>query len=229
MPLQRAEAGIRPGGRPPFLCATRKEAPIRAPQSATPSRCEGANLRRGACGVRRGTHCALRAPFGQPRRVSARSGCVLRHTRHPASTPTQAQPEGVGTSRAIAALGPGFAGASATRWQARPSAAMARVGCWTPTPFVCACGAQGMADQGSRLSERRRREFERDPASTEHHRLPGAKRRDADSRVAFFCLLFLARQEKKVPRRGHIPAPALKTRISGNYQKYSYSRLFHKR
>ena len=86
-----------------------------------------------------------------------------------------------------------------------------------------------MADQGSRLSERRRREFERDPASTEHRRLPGAKRRDADSRVAFFCLLFLARQEKKVPRRGHIPAPALKTRISGNYQKYSYSRLFHKR
>ena len=92
--LQSAEAGIRPGGRPPFLCATRKEAPIRAPQSATPSRCEGANLRRGACGVRRGTHCALRAPFGQPRRVSARSGRVLRHTRHPANTPPQAQPEG---------------------------------------------------------------------------------------------------------------------------------------
>ena len=56
--LQSAEAGIRPGGRPPFLCATRKEAPIRAPQSATPSRCEGVNLRRGAYGVRRGTHCA---------------------------------------------------------------------------------------------------------------------------------------------------------------------------
>ncbi len=29
-----------------------------------------------------------------------------------------------------------------------------------------------MADQGSRLFERRRREFERDPASTEHRRLP---------------------------------------------------------
>ena len=68
-----------------------------------------------------------------------------------------------------------------------------------------------MADQGSRLSERRRREFERDPASTKHRRLPGAKRRVADSRVAFFCLLFLARQEKKVPRRGHIPASAFST------------------
>jgi hypothetical protein len=35
--LQSAEAGTRPGGRPPFLCATRKEAPIRAPQSAAPA------------------------------------------------------------------------------------------------------------------------------------------------------------------------------------------------
>ena len=58
VPWLRAEAGSRPGGRPPFLCATSKEEPIRAPQSATPSRCEGANLRRGACGVRRITHCA---------------------------------------------------------------------------------------------------------------------------------------------------------------------------
>ncbi|RCX10899.1 hypothetical protein IP95_00330 [Extensimonas vulgaris] len=33
--------------------------------------------------------------------------------------------------------------------------------------------------------------------------------RDADSRVAFFCLLFLARQEKKVRRRAHIPASSL--------------------
>ena len=40
------------------------------------------------------------------------------------------------------------------------------------TPFWLRRGAQGMADQGSRLFERRRREFERDPASTEHHRLP---------------------------------------------------------
>ena len=42
------------------------------PQSATPSLCEGANLRRGGCGVRRGTRFALRAPLGQPRRVRAR-------------------------------------------------------------------------------------------------------------------------------------------------------------
>ena len=36
-------------------------------------------------GVRRRTHCALRAPLKQLRQVSARSACVLRHTHaHPA-------------------------------------------------------------------------------------------------------------------------------------------------
>jgi hypothetical protein len=115
-------------------------------------------------------------------------------------------------------------------------------------------GAQRPADQGSRLSERS--EFERDPAGREHRRLPEAKRRDADSGVAFFCLLFLATQEKKVRRRAHIPAPALGTgmqadqraspgfdKLSPNgwmcdwrqetpgnhYQLHSYPRLFRKR
>ncbi len=36
--------------------------------------------------------------------------------------------------------------------------------------------------------------------------LPVAKRRDADSRGVFFCLLCLHEQEKKVARRGEIPA-----------------------
>ena len=34
-------------------------------------------------GLRRRTHCALRAPFKQLRQVSARSACVLRHTHAP--------------------------------------------------------------------------------------------------------------------------------------------------
>jgi hypothetical protein len=82
-------------------------------------------------------------------------------------------------------------------------------GCSAPPPLCMRRGAQRPADQGSRLSERS--EFERDPAGREHRRLPGAQRRDADSGVAFFCLLFLATQEKKVRRRAHIPAPALCT------------------
>ena len=58
-------------------------------------------------------------------------------------------------------------------------------------------GAQRFADKGSQLFERNAVErVLRDPAKREHRRLPVAKRRDADSGVAFFCLLFLARQEK---------------------------------
>ena len=67
------------------------------------------NLCRGTCGVRRRTRLRARrgATLEQPRRVRSRSGCVLRHSHHPASTTPQARPQGVGagTTRAVAALG----------------------------------------------------------------------------------------------------------------------------
>jgi hypothetical protein len=44
-------------------------------------------------------------------------------------------------------------------------------------------------DQGERLSERS--EFELDPISGEHRRLPVASLRDPDHRVAFFFAYFL--------------------------------------
>ena len=153
VPSLRAEAGSRPGGRPPFLSATRKEAKKRAPQSAAPSGQPASGCLRGApwnslraCG----------APFGQPRRVSARSGCVLRHTRHPASTPPQAQPEGgwkpdtghrCARPRGVQAL---------RAAQAKPSRAQRwPVGMFDPrVPFRMRRGAQRPADQGSRLFER---------------------------------------------------------------------------
>ena len=56
-------------------------------------------------------------------------------------------------------------------------------------------GAQGKAVQGLRLSEPG--EFERDPAFSEHRRLPVAKRRDAGTRVAFLLLTFLWRSKEK--------------------------------
>ena len=45
-------------------------------------------------GVRRRTHCALRAPFKQLRQVSARSACVLRHTHAPPALRFSARAEG---------------------------------------------------------------------------------------------------------------------------------------
>ena len=65
------------------------------PKSATPSLCYGANLWRGACGVCRRTHCALRASFRQLRQISLRKHARFDAHAHPASTPPQAQPQGV--------------------------------------------------------------------------------------------------------------------------------------
>ena len=73
--------------------------------------------------------------------------------------------------------------------------------CFQP-PFCMRRGAQGKADQGSRLSERS--EFERDPALTEHRRLPVAKRRDADSRVAFLFVSDPAGRARTPSRRNFV-------------------------
>ena len=53
-------------------------------------------------------------------------------------------------------------------------------------------------EQGPRLSERS--EFERGPGWAEHRKVPAAKRRDADTRVAFFWLTFILAKQKKVSR-----------------------------
>ena len=113
--------------------------------------------------------------------------------------------------RVVAALDPACAVPCARRLrpQQRAERSNGPNGCLAAHPLCMRRGAQRPADQGSRLFERS--EFERDPAGREHRRLPEAQRRDADSGVAFFCLLFLATQEKKVRRRAHIPAPALRT------------------
>ena len=64
-----------------------------------------------------------------------------------------------------------------------------------PHPFWLRRGAEVQPDQGERLSERS--EFELDPGWTEHRRLPVAKRRDADSGVAFSLLTFFWRSKRK--------------------------------
>ena len=93
----RAGAGSRPGGRGTFLCFAKET----YPKEKRPHVCDPSAQRWGtpAPGHLRGTPWnslrACGAAFKQPRRVSPRCGCVLRHTRHPASTPAQAQPQGV--------------------------------------------------------------------------------------------------------------------------------------
>jgi hypothetical protein len=51
----------------------------------------------------------------------------------------------------------------------------------------------------------------------EHRKVPFAQRRVAGTGVAFFCFLFLARQEKEVARRGEYPASGTRNR-SGSHR-----------
>ena len=81
----------------------------------------------------------------------------------------------------------------------------------SPIPSVCAEERSGQRIRARDcLSEAQRSEFERDPAGREHRRLPEAKRRDADSGVAFSLVTFFWRSKRKLlRRRAHSPAPAL--------------------
>jgi hypothetical protein len=66
---------------------------------------------------------------------------------------------------------------------------------FAPPPVGLGRGAQPKTDQGERLSERS--EFELDPVFGEHRRLPAAKRRDPDHRVAFVFGYFLFGDAKR--------------------------------
>ena len=101
--------------------------------------------------------------------------------------------------RAIAALGPGCAARGACARDPGPSAAMARVDVLLLRPLWMRRGAQGLADQGSRLSERS--ETERVRARPRQTRAPQvAPERsagDADSGVALSLVPFFRRRERK--------------------------------
>ncbi len=159
--------GRRPGFAPAgdlLSCARQERRQRNAPRRLRPLRGKPAS----GC-LRGAPHNSLRccaAAFRQMRRVRSRSGCVLRHTRHPASTPPQAQPEGgwkpdtghrCARPRGVQAL----RAAQAKPSQAKPSQAKPGraqrwpVGMFDPrVPFRMRRGAQRPADQGSRLSER---------------------------------------------------------------------------
>ena len=204
----RREPGLGPAADSLFFASPKKS----KQKKGDPAVCDpcGANLRRGVCGVRRGTRYAL----ARCARTTTASQ-ITKHARSDAhatpQTPRRRRSQkGVGSptaTRAVAALGPDGRRRFAPR-SARPSAAMARRDVRLRDPFRMRRGAQRSADQGSRLSERRRREFERDPAGREHRRLPAAKRRDAACRVAFLLGTFLWRsKEKCLARRGETRPP----------------------
>ncbi len=200
------------------------------PQSATPSLCEGANLRRGGCGVRRGTRFALRAPLVQPRRVRARSMGASTPMLTPQPPRRRRSQQGGGqpniqtATRAIASLGPISRVQAPRAAQAGPSAAMARVDVRLAVSLLDAPGARrargGMRAFARMLRERTHRscssaapqarsEFCGAPRDRAPQVAPQRSEGVADSRVALSLVTFFRRDERKLlRRRAHTPASA---------------------
>jgi len=203
----------------PVCTASPKESHQRKgdPQSATPSLCEGANLRRGGCGVRRGTRFALRAPLRHPRRVRARS------TRAPTRVPPRnrlaagAASRGWDSRTSQQPHGPLLRSAQAAQRVALAPAIRGRAQRWpvwmfcTPVPLWMRRGAQGLADQGSRVSERRAAaRVERDPAKPEHRRLPRIEAQGTQTAGSpFLWFLYFGDAKERDSHAGRLPASAL--------------------
>ena len=121
---------------------------------------------------------------------------------------TAEQPTSV---RAIASLGPDFAARGACAREVGPSEAKARVDVLLPVPLWMRRGAQGLADQGSRVSERRAAaRVERDPAKPEHRRLPRSEAQGTQTVGSpFFWVLFFGEAKKSASPAGRLPASAL--------------------
>jgi len=210
-----------------FFCFAKRKSPKkRRPPVCDPCAALRGDLRRVGCGVRRGTRFAAAqrrsdnhgeldnkawalgrpcSPRNRPDAGAASRGWQPNsriakqpdiHSGHRVARPRL---------RSAKRLRPqnGAERSAAKQWPAWMSAPR--------VPFRMRRGAQGPADQGSRLSERS--EFERDPAGREHRRFPLAPARacgDAACRVAFSLVTFFWRSKRKpLRRRAHTPASAL--------------------
>src|SRR3989344_468483 len=117
MPVLRAEAGTRPGGRGAcFLFFPIKKTKKKKPPPPRPPRSpQGANLRRGGCGVRRGTRFAAAQRRSDNHGESVHEACALRRACQPRNRPAAgAASRGRTATLAIASLGLAVAARSAS-------------------------------------------------------------------------------------------------------------------
>ncbi|PIF18923.1 hypothetical protein CLU87_2885 [Acidovorax sp. 59] len=202
-----------PGVRVTFFCFAKRK----SPKKRRPPVCDPFAGRRGkpASGRLRGApwnslRCVA-ASFRHPRRVSSRgmgASTPMLTPQPPRRRRSQQGGDSRTSIRAIAALGPACAARGACAGELGPSEAKARVDVLPPLPLWMRRGAQGLADQGSRLSERS--EFERDPAKPEHRRLPRSEAQGTQTVGSpFFWVLFFGEAKKSASPAGRLPASAL--------------------
>jgi len=207
----RAEAGSRPAGEVLFFASPKKSTQKKGdPQSATPSRCEGANLRRGGCGVRRGTHCAALQLRSDIHGESEHEARALRRACHPPNAPPQAQPAGGGQpniQQPHNPFGPLLRSARAAQRVALAPARWGRAQRWPAWMFCSPCPS-GCAEERRVwrirarvcLSDAQRRELSETPLNPSTAGCPVAKRRGRRQWGRPFFGSFLSATRKKGTR-----------------------------
>ena len=153
MPLRGAGAGECARRRSNFLLLRQKKVTKEkaTPLSASPALRYGATCGARGQGALRNSLRACGAPLKQPQRVSSRSACVLRHTRHPARCAPRRIQRGWGTDihTGHRFARPRFTGASASRcadWVERsedPCGCSAVLGCPPPVAAPAAGRLRG--------------------------------------------------------------------------------------
>ena len=200
---------MRPAAHLLFLRRQEKKAKEGDPQSATPALRYGANLRRGGCGVRRGTRFAAAQRRSDSHGESDHEAWALRRPCSPRNRPDAgaasrgwtAEHPNIRSGRRCARPGNNCAQREAlapAKWgraQRRPEWMFA------PHPLCMRRGAQRPADQGSRLSERSAAQRVR--ARPRWTRAPQVARSEAQGRRQWgrlFFAYFLLAKQKKVSR-----------------------------
>ncbi len=251
----RAGAGSRPASDS-LSFASPKESKQRKgdPQSATPSRSEGADLRRGGCVVRRGTRFAAAQRRSDRRGESDHEARALRRACHPETAPAQAQPEGVGcrtATRVFAALDPAWAAPGASGGAQREAPAPANWGRakqwpeWMPASPSPLCAPRS-AGRGAACAEghtlrgltrcgclsgapQARSEFRSAPHARAPQVAPAHSAGDADSGVALSLVTFFRRRERKLLARRATPGlrlvPNHAARCAGRLQQAQPERI----
>ena len=221
------EGGGRVSARRPrylFFASPKKSTQKKGdPQSATPSRCEGVNLHRVGCGVRRGTHCAAVQLRSDIHGESEHEARALRRACHPATAPTQAQPAGGGQPNIQTTEQPDIHSGhccarprlrSARRLRPRSGGRAKQWPVWMfcpPCPSGCAEERRVWRIRARDcLSEVKRSEFERDPAKPEHHRLPRSEAQGTQTVGSpFLWFLSFGDAKERDSHAGRLPASAL--------------------
>ncbi len=190
-----------------FRFAERKSPKKGRPPVCDPFAVRRGNLRRGGCGVRRGTHCAAVQLRSDSHGESEHEARALRRACHPATAPPQAQPAGVYSRTAEQPHGPLLRSAQCSprvaRTPARRGRAKQRPVWMFCSPCPCGCAEERRVWRIRArvcLSDAQRRELSETPPNPSTAGCPVASAQGTQTGGRPFFGSFLSATRKKGTR-----------------------------